>query len=101
MKISSDNFLLSISFKLVNNISYILNKNSFPLSSVLVELKRLKKSKNNIDDFDDILSLLLIDSSEIISFKILLVSSNNKLKYLLSTLFSFEEFLIESIRLLK
>jgi hypothetical protein len=101
MKMSSDNFLSSISFKLLNNISYILYKNSFPASSVLVELKRLKKSKNNIEDFDDIFSLLLIDYSEIISFRILFVSSNNSLKYLLSALFSFEEFLMESIRHLK
>ena len=88
--------LFSISFKLLNNILYIFNKKSFPALSVFVELKRLKKSKNKIDDFDEILSLLSIDSV-IISLKILFVNSNNKFKNLLSS-FKFEEFLIEFIK---
>ena len=98
MNISFDIFLsFSKSFKLLNNILYILNKNSFPALSVLVELKRLKKSKNNNDDFDVILSLLSTDCSVNISLKILLVNSNNKLINLLSLLM-FEEFLIEFIK---
>ena len=98
MNISLEIFLLfSISFKLSNNILYIFNKNSFPTLSVFVELKRMKKSKNKIDDFDVILSLLSTDCSVIISLKISFVNSNNKFKNLLSS-FKFEEFLIEFIK---